>query len=276
MELSIRHSQVWLDPSHPNYERWKRSREISDERGEFVKSIIEKNILCEGLSILDLGSGEGGTAKIFSKKNLVVSFDINVNRLQNQKSQGKFINLINGNALFLPFKEKSFDVIILQDVIEHVPNTERLIKNIYESLKQNGVIYLSTPNRFSFFNIISDPHWGFPLVSLMKRQQIKKYFLKYLRKHEQNREDAAELLSLEEIIRLFSDKFELKLYTQHSVHNLLNGSKGIVWSSFHLTLIKIVNKFYLKKILFKLANDEYKIINRFFTPTFYFILKKKI
>jgi len=275
MELSIRQSPVWLDPSHPNYERWKRSREISVERGEFVKSIIEKNLICKELSILDVGSGEGGTAKILSDKNFVVSFDLNMHRLQSQKDYAEYINLINGNALFLPFKEGSFDLIILQDVIEHVTNNEKLLENVYKALKPEGIIYLSTPNRFSFFNIISDPHWGFPIVCLMKREKIKKYFLKFFRKSEQFREDAAQLLSLKEIIRLFSKKFEFKLYTRHSVQSLLNGNKGIVWSKFHLTLIKIVNKFYLKKILLKFANDEYKIINNFFSPTFYFILKKK-
>ncbi len=274
MEMKMQSSPAWLDPNHPNYERWKRSRQIAIERGKFVKSIIDQNILCENLTVLDLGSGEGGTAKVLAGKNHVLSFDLSMNRLQRQREKDKQANLVNGDALVLPFKKNSFDLIILQDVIEHIPNNKRLLKNIYEVLKPDGIIYLSTPNRYSIFNIIADPHWGFPVIALMKRKQIKKYFLKYFRKTEKDRVDAAELLSLSELIGLFSDDYEFKLYTTHAVARVLRGDKGIMWSSFHLFLINAVNKLQLGKIVLRIANNEYKIINGFFSPSFYFILKK--
>ena len=58
---------AWLDESHPNFLRWKRARELSIERGKFVRSVINQQIKTTNFNVLDLGSGEGGTSKVFSE-----------------------------------------------------------------------------------------------------------------------------------------------------------------------------------------------------------------
>src|SRR3989304_6830976 len=193
----------WLDETHPNYLRWKRAREISIARGKFVESIVSKEIECRGLTILDLGSGEGGTTNVFSKNNFVISFDLSKIRLQRQSNSDVNSQKICGNISDIPLKKKSFDLIILQDVIEHLQLTNRLVDELYGLLQERGIIYLSTPNKFSVFNILADPHWGVPFISLLKRETVKKYFLNYFRKSEVNREDIPELLSLRVILDLF-------------------------------------------------------------------------
>ena len=274
MEI-IKDRYVWLDESHPNFERWKRARDISTLRGEFVKSVIEKVIEPKGLKILDLGSGEGETSYLFSKENFIVGFDLNRDRLSVQRCLTKSIDIVCGNVTQLPFIPGSFDLIILQDVIEHLPDRKNLIYKLHSLLTYDGIIYLSTPNRISIFNILSDPHWGVPLISLLKRETIRKYFLKYFRKSEIDREDIAELLSLKHLQNLFNNKFEIIIFTRHSVKELFNGNKGIVWSDFHLKLIRIATKLKLNKLILKLANDKPGIVNKYFTPTFYLFLKKK-
>jgi len=289
---------AWLDESHPNFKRWKRAREVSIERGKFVSSIINQQLDTKDLSVLDLGSGEGGTSKVFSKNQIVVSFDLSLTRLKRQKvnvipkksSTEESVNiigsgflssfemtkpeLVNGSALQLPFSNHSFNLIIIQDVIEHLTNTADLYSEVKRILKTNGNIYLSTPNKFSVFNFLSDPHFGLPVLSLLKRQSIKKYFLKQFRKDDYNRTDIAQLFSLNELINLFKKDFEIKLYTKFSVQELFNGNKGIVWSDFHLKLITFCKLIKLDWLLIKLANDKIGIINKYFTPTFYFVLKK--
>ena len=272
--MEVAEKQIpWLDEKHPNYERWKRAREISIERGKFVLSIISKVRNCQNLKILDIGSGKGGTSEVLSNDNILISFDMNKIRLLRQQNSFSNFNLLCGSSSSLPFKNNSFDLIILQDVLEHLDNREELINSIYNLLNDNGMIYLSTPNKFSVINIIADPHWGVPLVSILKRDSVKKYFLKYFRKSEMNRNDIAELLSLKNIYELFVDKFEMELFTIHSVNELFKGNKGIVWSDFHLKLLHILKKVKLDKVITTLANNRMGFINRFFTPTFYIILK---
>ena len=153
-------------------------------------------------------------------------------------------------------------------------NTAVFYSEVKRILKTNGYIYLSTPNKLSIFNILNDPHFGLPVLSLLKRESIKKYFLKQFRKDDYNRTDIAQLLSLNGLINLFKNDFEIKLYTKFSVRELFNGNKGIVWSDFHLKLIAFCKLIKLDWLLIKLANDKIGLINKYFTPTFYFVFKK--
>jgi len=343
---------AWLDESHPNYLRWKRSRDLSIERGKFVQSIVSQKIQTSNLTVLDLGSGEGGTAKVFSENNFVVSLDLSLVRLQRQtfsviskegpypteksvlindkdfslddslemtdknselilrhfdpdlsgeksnpdivedfsaclsgrqvedsfemtnKNFPHFIERINSNALQLPFANNSFDLIIIQDVIEHLTDVNDFYTEVRRVLKSNGTIYLSTPNKYSIFNFIADPHFGLPIVSVLNRESIKKYFLKYFRKDDYNRNNIAQLLSLKELIKLFQKDFKISLNTKFSVKELFNGNKGIVWSNFHLKLIALCKFIKLDLVIKKIANDKVGVLNKYFTPTFYFVLKK--
>jgi len=307
---------AWLEKSHPNFLRWKKARELSIDRGKFVSSVIKQQLQTKNLIVLDLGSGEGGTSKVFSDGNFVVSFDLSLIRLQRQKEdiilskecessnkkseirichfdqreksesniEGDFSvensfemthkNLVNGTALQLPFSDNSFDLIIIQDVIEHLTDVNEFYSEVKRVLKSKGTVYLSTPNKFSIFNFIADPHFGLPLVSLLNRDWIKKYFLKYFRKDDYNRTDIAQLFSLNDVTNLFKNDFEIKLHTKFSVTELFNGNKGIVWSNFHLKLIAFCKVIRFDKVIIKIANDKIGLLNQYFTPTFYIILKK--
>lgn len=295
---------IWLDESHPNFLRWKRARELSIHRGKFVRSVINQEIKAINLNVLDLGSGEGGTSKVISENNFVVSLDLNLIRLQRQRidvissessnekslpnNRNGFLSefipifsgfemteqkLVNASALQLPFTNQSFDLIIIQDVIEHLTSVKDFYSEVKRVLRNDGKIYLSTPNKYSLFNFFSDPHFGLPVLSLLKRESIKKYFLKYFRKDDYNRKDIAQLISLDELLNLFKKDYEISLYTKFSVQELFNGNKGIVWSGFHLKLIAFCKLIKLDRLLFKVANDSFGNINKYFTPTFYFMLK---
>lgn len=280
MEM-ISDSPVWLNETHPNYNKWKRARELSLERGKLVHSALSQFMELKHLSILDLGSGEGGTAKVFSENNFIVSFDLSLIRLQRQKdsidlnSRTKEIKLVNGNALQLPFSDNSFDLIIMQDVIEHLDNHMNFYNEIRRVLKQKGMIYLSTPNKLSVLNFFSDPHFGLPVVSILNRKSIKKYFLRYFRKDDFKRDDIAQLLSINDLIDLFGKEFHFYINTKFVVKELFNGNKGIVWSSFHLNLIAVVRFLKLDWLIIKFASNKYGFINKYVTPAFYITLKRR-
>ncbi len=274
MEIGLATSSEF-DKTHPNYERWKKAREISLERGRFVKSVLSNFIDCENLRIMDIGSGEGGTAKILAENNFVVSIEKKPSRLIKQINTNLKL-IILGDAVNLPIKEKTFDVIILQDCIEHLTIKNDFFEQLHRLLKNNGIIYLSTPNKYSILNMISDPHWGLPIVSLLGRKKIKKYFLKNFRKKDYLRDDIAELFSLSELQKLFESKFELILNTKFATEELLNGNKGLIWSTFHLKILSLIHKLRLERYLIKIANDKKRMLNRFASPTFYLILKKKM
>lgn len=266
---------AWLDKTHPNFIRWERARNISIERGRFVKQVLEQFISAKNHRILDLGSGEGGTVKIFSTDNFVVSMDVNFLRLIRQRNKFDIRKVVQANAQMLPFRDALFDVIIIQDVIEHLENHELVIKEINRILKPEGIIFLSTPNRLSIINFLSDPHWGFPFIAVLNRNLLRKYFIRFFRKSEFERKDIPQLLSLKKITKLFSADYKLKLMTDFAVQELLNENKGIVWSDFHLTLISKLKSLKGDSIMRKVSNNNFGFVNKYLTPTFYILMKRK-
>lgn len=261
------------NPAHPNFERWQKARNLSDERAKFVESIVSELVFLSGLNVLDLGAGEGSTSQLLSKNNFVVSVEIKRERIIKIQLSDT-LHPVLADCINVPLKNKSVDLIILQDVVEHINFGCDFIEKLFFLLKDNGLIFLSTPNKYSLLNLISDPHWGLPFISVLNRHKIKKYFLKYFRKADFNRSDIAELLSLNDIYTKFDKKFSILLFTNYSVEYLFGGGKGLIWSNFHLSIVRLINSLGLKRVLLKIANDKPGFINKYLTPTFYVLLKK--
>ncbi len=69
------------NPAHPNFERWQKARDLSADRAKFVESILSQIITPTGLTILDIGAGEGSTSELLSKKNFFVILVIILERI---------------------------------------------------------------------------------------------------------------------------------------------------------------------------------------------------
>jgi SAM-dependent methyltransferase len=50
----------------------------------------------------------------------------------------------------LPFQEETFDIIMCNDVLEHLENPRIALGNIKKVLKKDGILYINTPNLNSF------------------------------------------------------------------------------------------------------------------------------
>jgi len=148
--------------------------------------------------VLEIGTGSGLTsAKILNagKAEGAVGVDLNLKMLeQSRKSKikrGVFMPL-NANALELPFKNDSFEVVVTMLGIGGVYNVEQVFREIIRVLKNNGKIYsieMCTPQhvflRFIHKKMIEklvDLWWGFrdiDIESILKKLEIKDYQLKY-------------------------------------------------------------------------------------------------
>ncbi len=59
-------------------------------------------------------------------------------------------NLKDYNGNVIPHKANSFDVVLMFDVIEHIPNLERFLEQeVYRVLKKDGIFMFQTPNKYS-------------------------------------------------------------------------------------------------------------------------------
>jgi 2-polyprenyl-3-methyl-5-hydroxy-6-metoxy-1,4-benzoquinol methylase len=78
---------------------------------------------------------------------------------------------------------KGFDLIILTEVIEHINNPRDIINNISNLLKQDGYLYITTPNFSSIDRLIMGPQWGmicYPEHLTFWSPKTLNYFLKNL------------------------------------------------------------------------------------------------
>ncbi|MBK8946827.1 MAG: class I SAM-dependent methyltransferase [Ignavibacteriae bacterium] len=117
-----------------------------DERRvhEFILSKIPNNIQ----NVLDVGCGSAWVAKHFIDKNVkVVSLDLsleNVVKAKNNFPSQKHSQII-ADSFHLPFSEKSFDIVIASEIIEHVFNPEEFVNELFSVLKSNGKLIVTTP-----------------------------------------------------------------------------------------------------------------------------------
>lgn len=56
-----------------------------------------------------------------------------------------------GDVLKIPFPEKTFDVVVTMEVLEHVDNVDLALKDIHRVLKDGSVFIMSTPDNTSFW-----------------------------------------------------------------------------------------------------------------------------
>ncbi len=113
----------------------------------------------KGKKVLDIGCWTGLYANYavnYAKE--VVGIDPGTEAISFAKSFVPKAKFMVGTTEKLPFKDGSFDVVTLYDVIEHIPNgtEEQAISEINRVLKSNGKIIITTPNK-NFLSILMDP-----------------------------------------------------------------------------------------------------------------------
>ena len=109
---------------------------------------ILNNVSPEHKEILDVGCGRAWVAqKLLAKNKFVCSMDISdVNPIMALKSEpSKNHSAVVADVFNLPFKKKSFDLIIASEIMEHVWNPKLFISNLYSILKPGGRLIITTP-----------------------------------------------------------------------------------------------------------------------------------
>lgn len=112
--------------------------------GHKNKEVIEK---IEGENILDVGCGSGTIAKMLLEKGKkVIGVDIGKKFVGFCQSRYKRAIFCEADAQCLPFSSKCFDTIVCSEVIEHLENPEKALKEFNRVLSPRGKLILTTPN----------------------------------------------------------------------------------------------------------------------------------
>lgn len=116
-------------------------------------------VLGAGRDVLHLGAGRDSYAVIsrLRRSDLrVVSLDVDREGLvRNPNRTG-----IMADASRLPFREAAFDIVLSEDVFEHLEDPGRVLGECWRCLRPGGALVFLCPNRWSYISVLSrvTPH----------------------------------------------------------------------------------------------------------------------
>jgi ubiquinone/menaquinone biosynthesis C-methylase UbiE len=113
---------------------------------------------------LEIGLGTGEIFEMTSPRfQFSYGTDVSEGMVRQSFLKGRRMkNLFVADACYLPLRKNSFDFIICQDVLEHVPDHPKLVFEISRILKSGGVAVITTPN----------PLWA-PILYLAEKLKLK-------------------------------------------------------------------------------------------------------
>lgn len=124
---------------------------------EYIKFLRKLNIQFKNKNVLDIGCGAGTFLNLLDKSNKKTGVDISDHIIETaQKKEGEeyFVWTKQENSSLKNFEGKTFDVITMFDVLEHLYNFEYFEKMINNHLKEGGYLVLTTPNANSLLRFI--------------------------------------------------------------------------------------------------------------------------
>ena len=132
--------------------------------------------------VLDVGCAYGGFLVAFARRGARVT-GIELDRrllalaVVNLREQGVDASLVAGDATdSVPAFVGRFDLVIANDVVEHVVSLERFLANIRDWLTPGGVAYLEIPNGAQPHAVIADGHYGLFGITLLDFDEARAYF----------------------------------------------------------------------------------------------------
>ena len=164
-------------------EKWENNREfMSPEKferfidykmrsHEFQDILIRRICLFEDVvskRVLDAGSGEGGLVAALNLRGSVASgADIKQDNIRISKLRARLKGLnedifVHCDASRLPFADGVFDIVVMNEVLEHVSDVRATLKDVARVLKEGGLFFARVPNALWPFEghvNLWFPHW---------------------------------------------------------------------------------------------------------------------
>jgi SAM-dependent methyltransferase len=118
---------------------------VADEERDLVRAAF----LPLGQRVLDLGCGEGATLFHLDEPAGALGIDLFEDKIAFARLALPRCRFLAASALDLPFPDKSFDHVLIRDVIHHIPDAARLVAECRRVLEPGGRVDVVEPCRYN-------------------------------------------------------------------------------------------------------------------------------
>ena len=132
---------------------WTGERMVTSESGDIEAEHYHRYFLarelCRGKDVLDVASGEGyGSAFLAQTARSVVGVDIDPATVEHASREYNAPNLryAVGDAVKLPIEDRSVDVVVSFETIEHISDQSAFLAEVKRVLRAEGIFLVSTPD----------------------------------------------------------------------------------------------------------------------------------
>ncbi len=140
-----------MQERHQNKDRYFQEQAITTKK--YVIPYIEKILpVTQNTKVLEIGCAEGGNLLPFLDIGcMVTGIDISASRIQLAEKffmdhpARKNLQLITDDIYKAHYLNESFDLVILRDVIEHIPNQEFFMEYVKKFLRPGGKVFFGFP-----------------------------------------------------------------------------------------------------------------------------------
>lgn len=126
----------------------------AEQDGRIVYEHLHRYALCRelvaGRRVLDLACGTGyGSAILGTAAAHVTGVDVSsvAIRIARKRYKSQNVKFVIGDCFDLPFEDGSFDVVVANEMIEHVEDHDGLLREVRRVLADKGLLLVSTPNK---------------------------------------------------------------------------------------------------------------------------------
>ena len=136
--LSASSPAKFIKLGHPSY-LWRRGQERR-------LRLLQRHVVLDGLRMLDVGCGIGTYVQRLREFSDDV-YGVDVDLAKVDEASEHLPNIQCAAAESLPFADDSFDLVLLNEVIEHVDDDRAAIREAVRCVRPNGVVVIYAPNR---------------------------------------------------------------------------------------------------------------------------------
>jgi SAM-dependent methyltransferase len=106
---------------------------------------------CAGRDVLEAGCGEGYGADLIARvARRVIAVDYDAATVAHVRARYPAVEVMHANLTELPLADGSVDVVVNFQVVEHLWDQPRFVRECARVLRPSGLLMVSTPNRITF------------------------------------------------------------------------------------------------------------------------------